>query len=82
MSETHTCQSCGMPIEAGPYCQYCADENGQIHSFDETVVRMSQFMKRETPGVTDDKAVEMTLEYMSQMPAWRDHPQLAERLKR
>lgn len=82
MSDKHNCQSCGMPIEAGPYCQYCADENGALHGFDETVVRMSQFMKRQTPGITDEKAEAMTLDYMATMPAWRDHPSLTERLKK
>ncbi len=82
MNDTHNCQSCGMPVEAGPYCQYCADESGRLHAFDESVARMSQFMKRQTPGISDAKAEEMTLEYMSTMPAWRDHPRLAERMKK
>ncbi len=77
MSEKHNCQSCGMPIEAGPYCQYCADKDGRLHSFDETVVRMSQFMKRQTPGISDEQARTMTLDYMAEMPAWRGHPGLS-----
>ena len=63
-----------MPVEAGPYCQYCADSDGNLHSFEETVARMSQFMKRQSPGITDEKAQEMTLGHMADMPAWRDHP--------
>ena len=73
----HHCQSCGMPVEAGPYCQYCADADGRLHSFDETVVRMSQFMKRQTPGISDEQAKEMTLNHMAAMPAWRDCPELS-----
>ena len=79
MTHSHNCQSCGMPVEAGPYCQYCADKDGNLHSFEETVVRMSQFMKTQTPGISDEKAEATTLEYMSTMPAWRDHPGLAAR---
>jgi hypothetical protein len=80
-NEKHNCQSCGMPVEAGPYCQYCADENGKLHSFNETVVRMSQFMKRQTPGLSDEKATEMTMDHMAKMPAWRDHPRITARIK-
>ena len=81
MKDTHHCESCGMPVEAGPYCRYCADGDGRLHSFDETVTRMSQFMKRQTPGISDDKAEEMTLDHMAAMPAWRDHPALTARRK-
>ena len=76
MSDTHHCQSCGMPVEAGPYCQYCADTEGNLHSFEETVARMSQFMKGQEPGLSDEMAKEKTLGYMSTMPAWRDRPEL------
>lgn len=27
---TGTCESCGMPIESGPYCAHCVDETGQL----------------------------------------------------
>ena len=79
MNDTHHCQSCGMPVEAGPYCQYCADSNGDLHSFEETVVRMTQFMKTQEPGISDAQAEEKTLGHMATMPAWRDRPELAER---
>jgi len=79
MKNDVSCQSCGMPIEAGPYCQYCADEHGNLHGFDETVSRMGQFMKRQTPGISDDDAERLTLDYMANMPAWRDHPELRKR---
>jgi hypothetical protein len=70
------CQSCAMPIESGKYCQYCADEKGNLHSFDESVERMAQFMSRQTPGLSPEDAQKQTLAYMAQMPAWRDHPKL------
>ena len=82
MNEKHNCQSCGMPVEAGPYCQYCADSSGKLHGFEETVVRMGQFMKRQTPGMTDETAEAAALSYMAGMPAWRDRPELAARLKK
>jgi len=81
MNEKHTCQSCAMPIDAGVYCQYCADENGELHPFEESVERMSQFMKREQPGLSDREAVNQTLSYMAKMPAWREHPELKKRMQ-
>lgn len=75
----HACQSCGMPIEAGPYCQYCADQNGTLHGFHETVARMGQFMKRQHPELSDAEAERRTLDYMAGMPAWRAHPELLKR---
>lgn len=30
MTDKHSCESCGMPIETGRYCGYCTDENGVL----------------------------------------------------
>ncbi len=76
MTEKHTCQSCGMSIEAGPYCPYCVDDNGKLFSFKESLSRMSQFMRREVPGLTNPESESKALDYMSGMPAWRTHPEL------
>ena len=70
------CQSCAMPIENGSYCQYCADEHGNLHPFEESLARMGQFMMRQNPRLTPGEAQKQALAYMAQMPAWRDHPQL------
>ena len=70
------CQSCAMPIESGIYCQYCTDENGQLHPFEERFARMVQWALREKPGLSQAEAQKQTLSYMAQMPAWRDHPEL------
>ena len=67
------CQSCAMPIESGVYCTYCTDEHGALQSFEERLRRMSQFMRREDPSLSVDEATAKAKEYMSQMPAWRDH---------
>ena len=65
-----------MPIESGPYCQHCADETGALQSFEERLARMSQFIKRQTPDLSDGNARIRAIEYMATMPAWRDHPQV------
>jgi hypothetical protein len=38
----HHCESCGMPIESGPYGQYCVDDHGKLQAFDERFERMVQ----------------------------------------
>lgn len=72
----HHCESCAMPIEAGTYCQYCADESGKLQPFEERFTRMVQWMTRQKPGLSAADAEKETLAYMSQMPAWKDHPKV------
>ena len=72
----HNCQSCGMPVETGPYCVYCGDENGNLHGFDETVARMAQFYRRQDPKLGEAESRAKTMKHMATMPAWKDHPRL------
>ena len=72
----HQCQSCAMPIETGVYCQYCSDEKGNLQPFEERFDRMVQWTSRQKPDLSPDEAQKQTLEYMAQMPAWRDHPKV------
>jgi len=74
------CQSCGMPIESGPYCQHCVDDKGQLQAFDERFERMMQWTRREKPELDSVTAERETLAYMAKMPAWRDHPGLSARM--
>ncbi|UXI67917.1 zinc ribbon domain-containing protein [Tahibacter amnicola] len=76
MSHSHTCQSCGMPIESGAYCHYCVDESGQLQAFDERFERMVQWVLGREPTTPRAIAEARTREYMRQMPAWKDHPRL------
>jgi hypothetical protein len=70
------CQSCGMPISSGHYCQYCADSDGRLHGFAETVERMSQFMQSRDQTLSPEQARQATLAHMATMPAWQNHPEL------
>jgi len=72
----HHCESCGMPIESGPYCQYCVDEDGKLQAFDERFERMVQWQLKKKPGLVRAQAEHETLAYMAKMPAWRDHPRV------
>ncbi len=82
MSETHVCESCGMPIESGQYCQYCTDESGKLQEFDERLSRMTQWMVAHRQAATRAEAEQRALTHMASMPAWQNHPQLLARRKR
>jgi len=80
MSEAQTsCDSCGMPIEAGPYCNYCVGSDGKLQPFDERFERMVQWQMRQKPGLERTTAEKETLAYMARMPAWKDHPRVTGR---
>ena len=73
---TSTCESCGMPIESGPYCAHCTDAAGQLQSFDERFERMIGWQARRRPDSSRQQLESETLAYMATMPAWRDHPRV------
>jgi hypothetical protein len=74
--KTEPCQSCGMPIETGPYCQYCADDQGRLQPFEERLERMTQWTMRNEPKLDRKAAENRARAYMRTMPAWKDHPGL------
>jgi len=78
MSSTHTCDSCGMPIESGRYCTHCTDEAGNLQSFDERFQRMTGWQARRHPEATLEEIEAQTRAYMATMPAWSGHPRLAQ----
>ena len=75
---SHNCESCGMPIESGIYCQYCVDEAGKLQDFATRFERMVQWQERR--GSPRAQAEKETIAYMATMPAWRDHPDVLARL--
>jgi hypothetical protein len=76
MSDKHPCESCGMPIESGPYCQYCVDDNGKLQPFEERFERMIAWQQRKAPDASRADLESATLAYMRTMPAWKDHPRV------
>ena len=76
MTETLTCQSCSMPIDNGHYGQYCTDSGGQLISFSTAFDRMTQFAQQKMGKADPAEARTSVLEFMSTMPAWKDHPDL------
>jgi hypothetical protein len=79
MTTAHACESCGMPIETGRYCDYCTDSSGSLQSFDERFERMTSWQARRNPGATRQEIERQTLDYMATMPAWQGHPRVANR---
>ncbi len=75
MHERH-CESCGMPLESGLYCQHCVDEHGKLQAFDERFERMVQWQLKKNPDTARAQAERETLAYLAKMPAWRDHPRV------
>lgn len=73
---SHTCESCGMPIDSGHYCAYCVDATGQLQAFEERFERMLQWAQRENPALTREEAEASTLKYLARMPAWATYPRV------
>lgn len=82
MTNETRCESCTMTIESGPYCQHCADENGQLHPFQESFDRMLQWTQRQSPDLDEAAARAQVIGFMSDRPAWKDHPDLAAHRKK
>lgn len=72
---THSCESCGMTIDDGTYCDYCTDGDGQLQPFEERFERMLQWQLRQSNS-SRAEAEAATLAYMATMPAWRGHPKV------
>jgi len=73
-----SCDSCGMPIDQGDYCDLCTDENGRLQSFDERFDRMVSRLETQAPTAPRIQIETETLAYMATMPAWRHHPRVAD----
>ncbi|MET0795431.1 MAG: hypothetical protein ABW061_28190 [Polyangiaceae bacterium] len=76
-SSTHSCESCGMPIETGQYCAHCVDAQGNLQGFEERFERMVQWQLRQKPNLARAQAERETLAYMQKMPAWQNHPRVS-----
>ena len=72
MTETASCESCGMPIETGRDRAHCVGENGQLQSFEERFEDGLPAAAPE-PEATRAQLEAKTKAYMATMPAWRDH---------
>jgi hypothetical protein len=76
METVAKCDSCGMPIPSGRYCQYCVDAQGNLQSFEERFERMVQWVLGNDPSTPRADAEKLTRSKMKSMPAWKDHPKL------
>ena len=85
--EAVKCISCGMPMAGADdhapghpdsrWCAHCSQPDGGLQAFDERFERMVQWEvkmnHRDRPT-----AEAATRAYMKTMPAWKDHPSLAD----
>jgi hypothetical protein len=65
----------GAPDSA--WCVYCSNSDGSLQRFEEVLERLTQFMMDEH-GVGRGRGVVGARELMREMPAWRQHPGLAD----
>ncbi len=85
MTDTMTCESCGMPMAGPPdhapghpesgWCRFCSEPDGSLQPFEERFDRMVQWSMRHD-GLDRAAAERSTRDHMRTMPAWRDHPAL------
>ncbi|GGI92896.1 hypothetical protein GCM10007978_33120 [Shewanella hanedai] len=78
MKHSNHCESCGMSINDGTYCQYCTDGDGKLQAFNERFERMVQWVMKENKDLSRGGAENTTKEYMRTMPAWQNHPDIRE----
>jgi hypothetical protein len=71
-----SCESCGMPIESGRYCEHCTDQYGNLQPFEDRFERMIAWQARRTPEASRAELETATLKYLARMPAWREHPRV------
>lgn len=76
MTTQTPCESCGMPIETGRYCEHCTDASGNLQPFEERFERMVSWQARRHPDSSRSELEAETLAYLATMPAWRDHPRV------
>jgi len=65
-----------MGIEKGRYCQYCADEKGNLKPFEALFSRMVDWAIKNDGKLDRASAERNTLKHMSTLPAWKDHPRV------
>ncbi len=71
-----SCESCGMPIESGRYCDYCTDAEGHLQDFETRFAAMVEWRQRRQPDAARAALEADTLALMATMPAWRTHPKV------
>lgn len=71
------CLACGMPLspesshqKTDKYCQYCADEKGELKSREECLAGIAQWLQSMTPEDKDADYMKRADYYLKSMPAW------------
>ena len=74
------CIACGMPMkekddfamsdESKDYCKFCVRPDGSMHSYDEKLEGMTEFIVK-TQGLDKEAARNAARGMMSKLPAWQ-----------
>lgn len=77
-----TCIACGMPMKeksdfamndpGRDYCVHCAREDGSMHSFEEKLEGMTNFIVK-TQGLDKGAAKNAAESMMKKLPAWKEY---------
>jgi|YelNatPaOPRAMG01_1025707.scaffolds.fasta_scaffold13957_4 hypothetical protein len=70
MNSYNFCESCGMLIKSGRYCEFCAP-NGQLLPLSKIIERMVKAVVKKQ-GVSEDVALQRVIAHLRKMPAWKD----------
>lgn len=76
-----SCNSCGMPLENQAdyalgdinsiYCKYCVNPSGELLPY-ETILKANADYFKESQGITEQAAIQMTKDLLKTMPAWKN----------
>ncbi|MGB9675292.1 MAG: zinc ribbon domain-containing protein [Candidatus Nanoarchaeia archaeon] len=68
MSASSFCESCGMSIKTGKYCEFCAP-NGTLLPLSELIEKMVKAITKKQ-GVEEEVALKRVISHLRKMPAW------------
>jgi len=73
------CLACGMPLspemanqKTDKFCQYCADEKGELKSREECQAGIAHWLQGMTPEDKDADYMQRADYYLKSMPAWAE----------
>lgn len=69
------CYSCAMPLEETSerkYCEFCADEKGNLRSKEDSIKGISQWLSTWGPKLSEEEYEKRAINYLKSMPEWAE----------